>query len=120
MPHCRLLLLIAACSVSLLVAAAAPEEAWEEGQSGAPPSPLAAERPMPASCSRASSRAAKKIFASYLDVVYGDMGGQMRALANASLLLSAACPFGGGNSMFDEQEGLKKQHRYRRCPAAVA
>ena len=105
--------------MSLVVAAAAPEEAWEEGQAGAPPSLLAAEKPMPASCSRASSRAAKKIFASYLDVVYGDMGGQMRALANASLLLSAACPFGGGNSMFDEQEALKKQHRYRRCPAAV-
>lgn len=115
----RILFFVAACSLHLLAAApaeqsshAAADDAWEDGQHGAPPSQHAFERLLPVSCSRSSSRTAKKIFSSYLDVVYGDTAGQKLALANASLLLGATCPFGAGNGLFDDQEALKKQHRH--------
>jgi hypothetical protein len=91
-----------------------PDDVWEEGQSGAPPSHFIHEKMLSTSCSRASSRDASKKFLSYLDVVYLDIGGNDNPLATlnaSSLLLSPNCPFTAGNGMFDHQENMKKQHR---------
>jgi hypothetical protein len=114
MHPCRLCAAAAACAVFLLAAASrAADDSWEEGQAGAPPSHFTPEKLLPSSCSRASSRTAKRIFASYVEAVYGDAGGSqaLPSLLNASLLLGPNCPFGAGNGIFDDQEALKKQHR---------
>jgi hypothetical protein len=112
---CRLPAVAAACAVLLLAVASsrAADDSWEEGQAGAPPSLFTPEKQLPSSCSRASSRTAKRIFAAYVEAVYGDAGGKqaLPALLNASVLLGPNCPFGAGNGIFDDQEALKKQHR---------
>ena len=115
MHPCRLPAVAAAWAVLLLAVASsrAADDSWEEGQAGAPPSLFTPEKQLPSSCSRASSRTAKRIFASYVEAVYGDAGGKqaLPALLNASVLLGPNCPFGAGNGIFDDQEALKKQHR---------
>jgi hypothetical protein len=112
-----MLLLAALALVVCAAAAPPPDDAWEEGQAGAPPSQFIPDKILSTSCSRSSSRAARKIFDAFLDGVLRDTGGAL----NASALLGASCPFAAGNGLFDAQEALKKQHRLRlHVPARLA
>ena len=109
----HVLTVLAACAVlSLADLAPPPVDAWEDGQAGSPPSQFIPEALLSASCSRSSSREAKKLFTSYLDAVYREAPAHISSLGNSSIILGPDCPFAAGNGLFDEQEALKKQHRY--------
>lgn len=103
---------LAACAVLSLAEVASPGDAWEDGQAGSPPSHFIPDALLSASCSRSSSREAKKLFTSYLDAVFREAPAHISSLGNSSVILGPDCPFAAGNGLFDEQEALKKQHRY--------